>query len=120
MNEKEALTIMFLDAKFAKFPLPNLLEMKWKTEPGITMEMIRHFEHDIMGKAVYTDLESYMKAAKYMTRSDEAVEKAGGEISNKLLSDFAKKLTENKQSHTTTQSAIIKEYYQKIESIKYR
>ncbi|MBN2242982.1 MAG: hypothetical protein JW793_09860 [Acidobacteria bacterium] len=34
------------------------------TEPGITMEMIRHFMHDIMHNPVYTDLESFMVPAR--------------------------------------------------------
>ena len=69
VSAEDAFTDMFIDARFARSGLTDLIDVKWPTEPGISLEMIRHFEHDITGKDVYSELESYMKAVKYMKRS---------------------------------------------------
>lgn len=43
------------------------------SEPGLSMEMVRHFDHDIVKTGVYGTLDSVLKAAKYLHRSNEAL-----------------------------------------------
>ncbi len=96
----DARNIMLLEAEVSKTPLADLDELKWPQQPGLTLEMLRHFEHDIAGKNVYSDLESFVKAAKYLDRHFASVLKESGEgaIKNKKLRDFAKRLVEQKHS----------------------
>ena len=114
VSAKDAFTDMFIDARFAKSGLTDLIDVKWPTEPGISLEMIRHFEHDIMGKDVYSELENYMKAAKYMKRSFDEVGKTGGVIRDQALKELCEKLIKNKRSALSTQAEIIRRYYQRI------
>jgi hypothetical protein len=111
----DALANMHLESHFAGHPLPNIQKAGWPTEPGITLEMIRHFEHDITGKNVFTDLQSFMKAAKYMQRSDQAVTNAGGKVSNKALSEFCKELIARKKQPRKTQADTVRAYFEKIQ-----
>lgn len=109
---ERALGNMLAEAKFSKIPLANLEELKWPTEPGISLEMIRHFEHDIVRQNVYTDLESFVKASKYTDRSFSALEadvKNGG-VKNKLLRDLTKNLVEAKTS-PKKQVELLEAYY---------
>jgi|GEM_PF-3521888 len=63
---------------------------KHATGPGLSMEMIRHFEHDIMkGRENYTPMDLFFKSAKYLNRSDDSM---AAELSKKNLLD--KKLSE--------------------------
>ncbi|MBU2454872.1 MAG: PKD domain-containing protein, partial [Proteobacteria bacterium] len=43
------------------------------SEPGLSMEMVRHFDHDIVKTGVYGTLDSVLKASKYLHRSNEAL-----------------------------------------------
>ncbi|MBU2455357.1 MAG: hypothetical protein KJ668_18790, partial [Proteobacteria bacterium] len=43
------------------------------SEPGLSMEMVRHFDHDIVKTGVYGTMDSVLKAAKYLHRSNEAL-----------------------------------------------
>jgi len=45
----------------------------FNSEPGLSMEMVRHFNHDIVKSGVYGNLDSVLKAAKYLHRSNEAL-----------------------------------------------
>ncbi len=113
MEFKQALRDMLLEAKFAKTGLADLGEIKWPREPGVSLEMIRHFEHDIVKQNVYTDLESFMKAAKYADRSFSAMEKEGVDVKDKALREFVKEMIEQKAS-PKAQVELIKGYYEKI------
>lgn len=96
------LAVTDVDVRHAKHP----------TEPGISMEMIRHFMHDIVHNPVFTDLESFMKAAKYMERSDGALAKAFNlEPSNPRLAEFAAKLTAAKGKGTAAQIDLIRDFF---------
>ncbi|MBN1669689.1 MAG: hypothetical protein JXR37_01565 [Kiritimatiellae bacterium] len=59
------------------------LEFRNKTEPGLSLEMLRHFVGDITrlvdGHRVYSPLTSIVKAAKYAERSTDALDDALGE-----------------------------------------
>ena len=114
VSARDAFIDMFIDAKLAKTGLVNLPEIKWLTEPGISLEMIRHFEHDIVLKKIYSELENYMKAAKCMKRSFDAVEKTGGRIEDQALKKFCDDLIANKKSPTKTHAEIIRRYYETI------
>ncbi|MBN1568442.1 MAG: PASTA domain-containing protein [Acidobacteria bacterium] len=82
------------------------------TEPGISMEMIRHFKHDIVHNPVYTDLESFMKAAKYMNRSDTALNKAFQmDPSDPKLAAVVESLTNAKGKGVTAQIEILRNYF---------
>ncbi|HOW58740.1 MAG TPA: PASTA domain-containing protein [Candidatus Omnitrophota bacterium] len=110
----DAMTQVVLDAKFAKVGMADLIALKWEVEPGMSLEMLRHFEHDIVKKNVYTDLECFMKATKYVERSNKYLREAGAEPDNKALSDFAKLLQENKRAEGMNQVDIIRKYFQEI------
>ena len=70
-SAEKALKKVVIEANVARLPLMEV-NVKWKTEPGISLEMIRHFEHDIIHKNVYTDIDAFLKAAKYLQRSTSA------------------------------------------------
>jgi len=114
VDGKHALTDVLLEqAKLSKTPLANLQKLKWPTEPGISLEMIRHFEHDIVAKDVYSDLESFVKAAKYTERSMQAVIEAGGKVVDEDLSKFCTLLVENKTAPPDTLANIIRGFFKK-------
>ena len=64
------------------------------TEPGLSMEMARHFQHDIVDPKIFDLNNAVVKAAKYLDRSYKALDKAGGQPSDARLADFARQLTE--------------------------
>jgi hypothetical protein len=114
---KEALRTMLMEAEVPTVSnkLADLKKMNWPEEPGITLEMIRHFEHDITGQNVYTDLESFVKAAKYADRSFTALTDDLGEsaIKDPILRKLTTDLTENKEN-PKKQVQLIDEYYKDI------
>lgn len=112
---EEALLRMVMEAKMAAYGLDDLATLKWPNQPGISLEMIRHFEHDIVGKNVYTDLESFVKAAKYAERSFDFLAKDLGEdaIKDKLLRKLTSDLTVHKKD-PKMQVTLIKEYFEAV------
>ncbi len=66
------------------------------TEPGLTLEMIRHFDKDIVKSQVYDSLSEIVKACKYLGRSFDSLEGSGIKIDPKFSTqlDFAKKITQ--------------------------
>ncbi len=64
------------------------------TEPGLSMEMVRHFQHDIVAPGIYDMANAVIKAGKYLDRSYKSLEKAGGKPANTELASFAKQITE--------------------------
>jgi Flp pilus assembly protein TadD len=65
-------------------------------EPGLSMEMVRHFGLDIVGPKIFDVTNAVVKAAKYLDRSFQSFEKAGGKYvspDQTKLADFAKQLT---------------------------
>ena len=113
VNGKHALTDVLLEAKFSDTPLLNLVELKWPTEPGISLEMIRHFEHDIVHKDVYSDVESFIKAAKYTERSMKSLAEAGIHGVDEDLSKVTNLLVESKTAPPDTIANIIRNYFTK-------
>ncbi|MCA9407636.1 MAG: hypothetical protein KC733_03015, partial [Candidatus Omnitrophica bacterium] len=114
---KLALEQMVLEAKVDEVhnALPDLKESKFPHQPGISLEMIRHFEHDIAGKDVFTNLESFVKAAKYTERAYSFLlkELGDGATFDPLLKKFVEKLTKWKKD-PKAQVAFIKLYFEKI------
>ncbi len=114
---KKALNQMVSEARSEEISnkLDDLGTLKWPTQPGISLEMIRHFEHDIVGKNVYTDLESFVKAAKYSDRSFTFLEKElkGKAVIDKRLEQFTRALTENKKN-PKKQVDLINQYFDDI------
>jgi len=112
---EEARLRMILEAELHKSAnaLDDLASLKWPNQPGISLEMIRHFEHDIVGKNVYTDLESFVKAAKYAERSFNFLAKDLGEdaIKDKLLRQLTTDLTTHKKD-PKKQVDLIKAYFE--------
>ena len=64
------------------------------TEPGLSMEMARHFQHDIVQPRIFDLSNAVVKAAKYLDRSYKALDKAGGQPANAGLAHFAQQITE--------------------------
>ena len=114
---KEVLRNMVLEARVAEVSnsIDNLQELKWPYQPGISLEMIRHFEHDIAGQDVFTDLESFVKAAKYTDRAYSFLIKELGEGAtfDPLLKKFVEKLTKWKKD-PKAQVEFIKLYFESI------
>ncbi len=112
---KKALRTMLWDARYAKMRLADLDTAKFPSEPGLTLEMIRHFEHDIVGKDVYTYLESFVKAAKYADRSFTAIHDDGVLISREdaALRRFTQDLVRNKKDPAALVE-LVEKYYKDI------
>ena len=114
VKAEEALKQVVLEAQAARIPLINVMDVKWPTEPGITLEMIRHFEHDIIAKNIYTDIDAFLKAAKYLERSVEARYGKDFEPADPL-SRFAKELMKMKKGSTPADIAkFIMENFQRV------
>ncbi|MFA5082487.1 MAG: hypothetical protein WC474_08095 [Hydrogenophilaceae bacterium] len=64
------------------------------TEPGLSMEMARHFQHDIVGPKLFDVGNAIVKAAKYLDRSYKALDKAGGQPADSGMAEFARRITE--------------------------
>lgn len=64
-----------------------------ETEPGLSMEMVRHFDHDIAKTGIYDLANSVVKAAKYLDRSYKALIDAGGAPGNPDMARFAGEIT---------------------------
>ena len=112
---EDARNIMLLEAELSNTPLPDVEEMKIKTQPGLTLEMIRHFEHDIVKQKSYTELESFIKAAKYLDRHYKSLIEESGEdaVKDKVLRDFSRDLVANKKS-PRIQVELITKYFESI------
>lgn len=48
---------------------------QYNAEPGLSMENLRHFYSDIVREGIYSPMDTVVKAAKYVNRSDEALMK---------------------------------------------
>jgi hypothetical protein len=84
------------------------------TEPMISMEMIRHLEHDIiLHSESFPALDTIIKGSKYLYRSNLYFTKQFGvEPSNKALSDFATKMTQMAKSASPgDMAAAVVEYF---------
>jgi hypothetical protein len=64
------------------------------TEPGLSMEMVRHFDHDIAKSGIFDVTNAVVKAAKYLDRSYKSLDKAGGKPADPKLAEFARQITE--------------------------
>lgn len=107
---RDAMLDILVEAKLASVRLQDLGEIKWKTEPGRSLEMIRHFEHDIVKPGVHSDLDSFLKAAKLAERSFAGLEKFGGIPDNPALRDFVQKFSAEKYSAPDVLARHIREY----------
>jgi len=125
INGKLALMEVVLDRKFADVKIPDLINVKHPTEPGTSLEMIRHFEQDIKNQNIAGDIDSFIKAAKYLERSFDALQKefgiAPGSIKNSLvntktLSSFVDQLIAIKEGRLPDVEPvdIIKQYFKDI------
>ncbi|MGA8260236.1 MAG: hypothetical protein WB783_08500 [Arenicellales bacterium] len=97
---KTALQRVATEARLAEAPLLDIASNPWPSEPGISLEMIRHLEHDIINKNVYTDIDSFLKGAKYLDRS--RVARYGRDVRPPdALQEFAAELIKMKESNTS-------------------
>ena len=62
-------------------------------EPGLSMEMVRHFDHDIAKSGIFDVTNAVVKAAKYLDRSYQSLEQVGGTPADPNLAAFAKQIT---------------------------
>lgn len=66
-----------------------------QAQPGLSMEMVRHFDHDIAKSGIFDASTSIVKAAKYLDRSYTAeVESIGAPDKPPKLAAFARTITE--------------------------
>jgi tetratricopeptide (TPR) repeat protein len=71
----------------------EITQPNWKKEPGLSMEMVRHFDKDIVKTGIYDITTAVVKAAKYLDRSYEALAGADGTPADPKLAAFAKDIT---------------------------
>jgi hypothetical protein len=86
-------------------------EGRQPTEPGISMEMIRHFLHDIMHNPVFSDMDAFIKAAKYTQRSNNALEHIGQQTTNQQLKAFVDTLMNLKKAGAAQQVDAIRHFF---------
>ncbi|MDP2833308.1 MAG: discoidin domain-containing protein [Pseudomonadota bacterium] len=77
------------------------------SEPGLSMEMVRHFGHDIVKTGIYDMSNAVVKAAKYLDRSYKSLDASGGKPADADLAKFAGDITG--WANTKPQSAAIRE-----------
>ncbi|MCX5813815.1 MAG: hypothetical protein NT178_14900 [Proteobacteria bacterium] len=54
---------------------PRIASSKYNAEPGLSMENLRHFYSDIVKEGIYSPVDTVIKAAKYVDRSNNALMK---------------------------------------------
>ena len=74
----------------------RLPEVDVPTDPGLSMEMVRHLLHDIKGSTEYPPSVLIVKASKYLQRSDQSAAE-GGNRSTSSVSQQAEKIVELSQ-----------------------
>jgi regulation of enolase protein 1 (concanavalin A-like superfamily) len=75
-----------------------IIDPGYSKEPGLSMEMVRHFNHDIARSGLFDVVDSILKACKYVDRS--MAERKGPVSDLRVdagLSEFARKITEAAQ-----------------------
>ncbi len=77
------------------------------TEPGLSMEMLRHFDHDIVKTGIYDMSNAVVKAAKYLDRSYKSLATSGGQPGDAALAKFVADITD--WANTTPQTVEIRE-----------
>ncbi len=77
------------------------------TEPGLSMEMVRHFGHDIVKTGIYDMGNAVVKAAKYLDRSYKSLAAAKGTPADPDLAKFAADITA--WANTKPQTAALRE-----------
>lgn len=85
--------ILTPEREFAKAAGIELPTPKVNNEPGLSMEMARHFQHDIVKPKLFDATNAVVKAAKYLDRSYKALEAAGGTAGDAKLAEFAGEIT---------------------------
>lgn len=69
---------------------------KYAAEPGLSLEMVRHFNHDIVQSNVFDPVDSVLKASKYLDRSNGAA--AGSGAGGDKTAEFARSVSAAAQS----------------------
>ena len=69
---------------------------KYAAEPGLSLEMVRHFNHDIVQSNVFDPVDSVLKASKYLDRSNGAA--AGSGTGGDKTAEFARSVSAAAQS----------------------
>ncbi|MFP1632518.1 lectin-like protein [Zhengella sp. ZM62] len=85
--------ILTSERAFARAAGIELPTPKVNNEPGLSMEMARHFQHDIVKPKLFDTTNAVVKAAKYLDRSYKALEAAGGTAGDPKLAKFAGEIT---------------------------
>lgn len=77
----------------------GLPELKAHLEPGLSMEMVRHFNHDIVAPKLFDPIDSILKASKYLDRSNTALKDIpGAKPSPPELAEFTREITKAAQT----------------------
>ena len=77
----------------------GLPELKAHLEPGLSMEMVRHFNHDIVVPKLFDPIDSILKASKYLDRSNTALKDIpGAKPSPPELAEFTREITKAAQT----------------------
>lgn len=90
---RDVITDMVLEREVTLKSAGEIVPPKHSKEPGLSMEMVRHFNHDIVGPACFDPIDSIIKSAKYVDRSNEAIKGSDIALSNPKLAKFAADIT---------------------------
>jgi hypothetical protein len=89
-------------------------------EPGLSMEMVRHFNHDIVAPKIFDPIDSILKASKYVDRSCAAMASIpGAQVADPKLAEFCKEITKcAKNSDFSKMATLLDGYFGKSLSSK--
>jgi len=93
---------------------PRVAPSKYNAEPGLSMENLRHFYSDIVKEGIYSPVDTVIKAAKYVDRSNNALMKyLGIGSSDPRLSALSGELDKlKKESKVKQMDQKIRAYFQ--------
>ena len=93
---------------------PRIAPSKYNAEPGLSMENLRHFYSDIVKEGIYSPVDTVIKAAKYVDRSNDSLMKyLGIGSSDPALSALSGELDRlKKESKVKQMDQKIRSYFQ--------
>ena len=89
----------------------RLPDIQTPSDPGLSMEMIRHLLHDIKGSKEYPPGVLIVKASKYLQRSDQSAAEGGFKSSNDLSLGADKIVTLSKDADASKLSKFLIETF---------
>ncbi|MCB2184927.1 MAG: VWA domain-containing protein [Deltaproteobacteria bacterium] len=109
---EDALKIVAVEGKLKAAKLPDTGVFKQHTEPGLSMEMARHLDHDIIRPNLFDPIDSFLKASKYVERSNAALfGDLGLPPADPALADFVNEMLKLKKASPAEQAKAIEKFF---------